>query len=261
MTSLVAYSNRLFGQVDFTDTDDTFDASQPLENMKRKQLPLFAQFEQACEFDVQAVEDESDSAPTGENFDADVFALLGHTLDDGMTVEFLDGTSSLGTVTVANYEGLPRYVILALDSTVNLDTVTVKVSGGDSGTDYRIGAVWASQSFRAGFGQADHAITTTSLSYAEFAAATGYSSERESYDLVSVRFPHLTKAEAIGPAWPNWNAISRLAGRHEPVIVIPDTDELAYSRYGLVEAFTPARINPSPKAKSWRGGLDLREMR
>ena len=260
--SLVAYNNRFndsrAAKTVFTDVGASFSASQPLENMAKKQLPLFAQFDVDCEFDVEAVVDSDDSAPTLETFSADVFALLGHTLDDGMEVEFLNGSNSLGTVTVANYQGLPQHVILAIDSAVTMDTLTVKVTGGESGSSYRIGSVWAGPSFRTAFGLSDFSIETRSLSDQAWAAATGYSNERESQRLVSVRFPYMTKAEAKGPSWPNWEAITMSQGRHSPMIVIPDTNEMAFSVYGLVDTYPLTR----PFAEdSYRGGIDLLESR
>lgn len=266
MTSLVAYNNRFndtrAATTVVTDTGGSFSASQPLENMLKKQLPLFAQFSgPSAEFDVEAVVDSSDSAPTAETFSADVFAVLGHTLTDGMEVEFLDGSSSLGTVTVANYQGYAQHAILVLDSAVTISELTVSITGGSSGDDYRIGAVWAGPSFRVGFGLEDFAIDPRSLSLQDWAQATAYTNEQDSQQAVSVRFPYMSKADAWGPTWPNWNAITLTTGRHSSMILIPDTSELTTAVYGVVEAFAQTRTLPMPQASGWRGGVDLVEMK
>lgn len=266
MTSLVAYGNRFndtrSATTVVTDTGGSFSASQPLENMLKKQLPLFAQFSgPSSEFDVEAVVDSSDSAPTAETFSADVFAVLGHTLTDGMEVEFLDGSSSLGTVTVANYQGYAQHAILVLDSAVTVSELTVSITGGGSGDDYRIGAVWAGPSFRVGFGVEDFTIEPRSLSGQSFAGATGYANQRESQQVVSVRFPYMTRSKAYGPEWPNWNAITLTVGRHSPVLIIPDTTELGNTVYGLVDTFANTRALPTPKASGWRGGINVVETR
>lgn len=266
MTSLVAYSNRFndtrAAKTVFTDVGGDFSSSQPLDNMAKKQLPIFAQFTGAsCELEVQAVEDSDQSSPTPESFDAEVFAVLGHTLDNGMEVEFLDGSTSLGTVTVANYQGLQQHAILVLDSSVSIDTLTVSITGGESDGSYRIGAVWAGPAFRVGFGIEDFSINPTSLSDLEWADATGYTNERESQQIVSVRFPYMTRAKAYGPEWPHWNAITLTIGRHSPVLVIPDTAELGNVVYGLIETFAPTKALPTPNASGWRGGLDVTETR
>lgn len=266
MTSLVAYNNRFndsdASTVVFNDVGGDFSSAQPLENMAKKQLPLFAEFDgPSCELDIQAVLDSSESAPTAETFSADVFALLGHTLTDGMEVEFLDGSSSLGTVTVANYTGLAQHAVLVLDSAVSLDTLTVSVTGGGSGESYRIGSVWAGPSFRVGFGIEDFSIDMRSLSDQAWSSATGYTNERDSQQAVSVRFPHMTRAKARGPSWPNWQAITSTTGKHSPILIVPDTTELAHTVYGLVESFAPTRLLPMPQASGWRGGVNVLEMK
>lgn len=263
MTSLVAYNNRFndtrAARTVLADVGTTFSSDQPLDNLTRKQLSLFAQFTENCELDIQAVEDSSAEPVVADSFSADVFAVLGHTLADGMEVEFLDGATSLGSVTVANYIGVAQHAILVLDSAVSLDTLTVKVTGGTAGVSYRIGAVWAGPSFRTGFGMEDFTIDPRSLSQQSFAAATGYTNEQPSQQMISARFPGMTRANAIGPAWPNWKAIAITTGLHEPLMLIPDTSDLAHSVYGLVEAFVPARPHPSPGASLWRGGVDVIE--
>ena len=252
MTSLVAHSNRLFGRVSFDDTGASFSV-QPMSNMSETQLPLFAQFTGAtAEFDVTAL----DSAEDPETFSADVFGVLGHTLDDGAVVEFLDGSTSLGSVTVANNQGLPQHAILVLDSPVSLDTLTVKITNADGG---RIGAVWASPSFRTKFSIDDFGFDANSLSDLEWASATGWANRRASQDTVRVTFPWMSKAEAIGPAWPNWRAIARIIGIHSPVIVMPDNAEMGYSLYGRVESFPSTQPQPTPMASHWRGGVNVIE--
>lgn len=264
MTSLVAYNNRFndstAARTVFTDVGGSFSASQPLENLAKKQTPLFAEFDgPSCELDIEAVVDSSDSAPTAETFSADVLAVLGHTLDDGMEVEFLDGSNSLGTVTVANYTGYAQHAILVLDSTVSLTTLTVSITGGGSGDSYRLGAIWAGPSFRVGFGVEDFSIEPRSLSDQSWAGATGYSNERESQQVVSVRFPYMTRANAYGPTWPNWNAITLTSGKHAPMILIPDASELGTAVYGLVESYAQTKPLPTPQASGWRGGVNLVE--
>lgn len=251
--SRIAYNNIFLDArattVQYTDAGGSFSAAQPLSNLSKMQLPVFAQFAGAtAELDADA----------GASHSVDVLALLGHTLADGMEVEFLNGATSLGTVKVANYEGLPQDAILILDETVNLQTLTVSITGGSIGTNYRIGALWASPSFEIYFENSDFDTGTTSLSLTSYAQATGYTAERPSYDAMKVTFPNLKKSEAIGPAWPNLQAIFRTTGKHRPVIFIPIETELAHSRYCLIEEFNGPRVR---SGLIWTANAVAREQR
>lgn len=251
--SRIAYNNIFLdpraATVQYTDVGGSFSVAQPLPNLSKMQLPTFAQFTGAtAELDADA----------GASHSVDVLALVGHTLTTGMQVEFLDGATSLGTVTVANYEGLPQDAILILDSPVSLQTLTVSITGGSIGVNYRIGALWASPSFEVVFENSDFDMGATSLSLVSYAQATGYTAERPSYDAMKVTFPKLTKAEAIGPSWPNLQAIFRTTGKHKPVIFIPIEAELAHSRYCLIEEFNGPRVR---SGLIWTANAVAREQR
>lgn len=251
--SRIAYNNIFLDPrattVVYTDVGASFDANQPLSNLSKMQLPTFAQFTGAT---------ARFTANSGASYSVDVLALVGHTLTTGMEVEFLNGMTSLGTVTVANYEGFPQDVILILDEPVNLQTLTVSITGGAIGTNYRIGALWASPSFEVVFENSDFDMGATSLSLTSYAQATGYTAERPSYDAMKVTFPSLKKSEAIGPAWPNLQAIFRTSGKHKPVIFIPIEGELAHSRYCLIEEFNGPRVR---SGLIWTANAVAREQR
>lgn len=231
----------------YTDQGATFDSDQPLLNLSKMQLPLFAQFTGAtAELDADA----------GASYTVDTLALLGHTLENGMEVEFLDGMTSLGTATVTNYRGLAQNVILVLDTPVSLQTLTISITGGTGGVDYRIGALWASGSLDCCISPDGFGAGVESLSQVSWADATPYSDERASQGVPTFKFTPMPRAAAIGPAYPNVNAIFREIGTHAPVIVIPYIDTPALATYGLTESTTgpTETIN-----KLWRAGMTIRQ--
>lgn len=250
---LLAYNNIFldprYATVVYTDQGATFDSDYPLSNLSKMQLPTFAQFTGAtCDLDADA----------GASYSVKVLALLGHTLTSGMEVEFLNGMSSLGTVTVANYEGAAQNAILVLDSPVSLQTLTIQVTGGSGGTDYRIGALWASPALSLDIESRDFGFGTASLSTAGYADGTGYTKAMESYDNPSLSFTVMSESQAIGPAYPNLKAIFRQSGLHRPVISIPLESELAFSTYGLMSDMSGPSIR---EGQLWKASATIREQR
>lgn len=254
--SLVAYNNAFLdprgAAVDYTDVGGTFSNVQPLSNLSKPQLGAFAEFVGAtCEFDADA----------GAAFEADVFALLGHTLEDGMEVEFIDESgspSSLGTVTVQNYRGLPQHAILILDAPVSLQTLTVSVTGGTALQDYTIGALWASPSFREEILSAGYDYSMENLSIQSWALNSGYAANRPTYESPRFEWPLLSEEAARGPAWPNARAILREIGGHSEVICIPSIADPTSCTYGLITQ----PIGPVCHAGNkniWRAGATIRE--
>ena len=147
MSAVLAYNNRFHVTADkpatFTSAD--FDSSPAIANLGRAQLPLFAQFTGATA-DLDCEANDGGSNPVA--FDADVFAVLGlEDFDNGAEVEFLNGSTSLGTVTIETAPLGGNHAILILDSSVNLDTLTVSFTGAGSGA-HKVGAIWASESLR-----------------------------------------------------------------------------------------------------------------
>lgn len=249
--SLLAYSNIFLdpvgNTVSYDDTGATFAASPPISNLSKMQLNMFAYFTgETAAFDADA----------GAEHSVTVLALLGHTLASGMEVEFLNGAVSLGTVTVANYQGLPQNAILVLSAPVTLQALSVSITGGTAGVDYRLGALWASGGFNRCITPDGFGYGVASLSRHAWAGGVGYSSRRASQDVPRFSFTPLNDAGAIGPAYPNVRAIWREIGTHAPVLLIPFEDELAHSVYGLPGELT----GPSRTAnKRWRAGLTIRQ--
>ncbi|WP_339617192.1 hypothetical protein [uncultured Gilvimarinus sp.] len=252
--SRLAYNNIFldptYSTVVFTDEGATFTAAQPLSNLAKMQLPDYAQFTgETAELDADA----------GAEYAVDVLALLGHTLTDGMQVEFLDGATSLGTVTVANYRGLAQNVILLLDTPVTLQTLTVSITGGTSEAAYKIGAVWASESYKKCFAKADYGRNTASLSNVAWASATAYVDARESQGAQNFRFTPLARADAIGPAYPNAEAVLREINESRVVLAIPYNADPAQSIYGIVESTAGPKVDAV--SDRWRASVSVTEQR
>lgn len=250
--TLLAHDNMFLdpvgGTVTYTDTGATFSASPPIENMSKMQVPRFAQFTETADFDVT----------TGSPVTVKVLGLMSHTLTDGMVVEFFNGATSLGSVTVANYRGVTQNAILVLGSEETFTTLTVEITGGAPGTQYRIGALWASPAFEASVESSDFGFDTTSLSVQNYASATGYTARRDSYDAPTLSYTALSRAKAIGPEYPNLKSIISESGMHAPVLAIPIETELAYSTYGLIEDATGPGVR---SGDLWRATLTIREQK
>ena len=152
MSAVFAYNNRFHATatkpVVFADVGSTFSAAQPLANMGRMQLPIFAEFTGAlAEFTAEAILAGSDPA-SAQTFSADTFGILGlQNFPDDTSIEFLNGATSLGTVTYSPAPIGGQHAILVLDAAVSLDTLTVDITAAGTGAK-RIGAVWASLSNR-----------------------------------------------------------------------------------------------------------------
>ena len=152
MSSVFAYNNRFHvtaqKPVTFTATAGSFNAAQPMANLGRMQLPLFVEFTGAdAEFTAAAILAGSDPA-SAETFSADTFAIAGlQNFPDDTEIEFLNGVTSLGTVTYTPAPIGGQHAILVLDTPVSLDTLTVSITASGTGVK-RIGAAWASLSNR-----------------------------------------------------------------------------------------------------------------
>ena len=150
MSGIFAYNNRFHvtatKAATFTSSD--FDTSPPISNLGLAQLPLFAQFTGASATLTCEATDGMDNSPNAQTFDADVFAVLGcQDFDTGADVEFLNGMTSLGTTTIETAPLGGNHAILALDTPVSMDTLTVEFTNAGTGA-HRVGAIWASQSVR-----------------------------------------------------------------------------------------------------------------
>lgn len=250
--SILAYSNIFLDprgtSVVYADTGGTASVAQPLDNMSKMQLPIFAQFNSAAaEF----------TATLPAQKTARVFALLGHTLPGDAEVTFSAGGVPLGTVTVKNYPGLARHAILVLDEPVQVTELAVSITGGGSG--FTIGALWASDGFTKSFALDGFGYDFESLSSVSWAGAAGYVSPRESQTLPTFKFTPLTRAEAIGPDAPNVRSVFRCVSEHKCVLVIPYNRDLSTAVYGLIESTSgPTTI---PNAPTWRASATVREMR
>lgn len=252
--SRLAYNNifidSLYETVSITDTGATFNPAQPLSNLAKPELPQFAQFTGTA---------GTLEADAGAEHSVDVLALLGHTLADGMQVEFLDGATSLGSVTVANYRGKPQHAILLLNTPVTLQTLTVSITGGVAETSYTIGALWASESVNWCFAKADYGRNHKSLSNVSWATATAYVDPRQSQAAQNFRFTPLSRAKAIGPAYPNADAVFREIEQNRIVLAIPYNDDRAQSVYGIVESTSGPKVNPA--SDRWRASVAVTETR
>lgn len=149
MKGLFAYNNRFLNRegnsCSFSSGD--FDSSPPLSNLGKAQLSDFAQFTGAsASIDCEA--DDGASSPSPESFSADTFAVLGcQDFDDNAEVEFLDGSTSLGTVTIDQAPFGGNHAILKLSAPVTLDTLTASFTAAGSGV-HKVGAFWAGLSIR-----------------------------------------------------------------------------------------------------------------
>lgn len=260
MTSLIAFDNRALGHGAFTDGAGTWASAPSIDNLGTMQPQVYAEVTPsggAFDFTFQA----QDASGTAEDFSPDVFGLLGHTLPDGAEVEFLDGATSLGSVTVSNVDNRPQNAILVASSASTFDTLTVEVSS--AGADaVQIGCLWCSRSFRPthGFLLTGYGVTPEALAVWQRISATIWANEDEVVDRTAFELAALSRSEARGPDMPNWAGIVALCGRHSPVIVIPDDSNLHESTYGLFDTFQQLRPEPMPQLTGWRTGADVLEM-
>jgi hypothetical protein len=252
MSSLFAYSNVFLDQtndvVTYTDIGATFSASPPIGNLSKMQIPQFAEFTETADFDAE----------TGSTETARVFALIGHTLTDGMVVDFLADDVSIGTVTVANYTGYQNNAILVLSANTSFDKLSVEITGGVAATTYNIGVLWASPAFEQSIESTDFGFGVTSLSQVSYAQATGYAAQRDSYGNQKFSWTAMTRADAVGPTYPNAMAIMSESGNHAPVLAIPISTELAYSIYGLIDDMMGPEVR---SGDLWRASVTIRQQR
>lgn len=261
MASLIAYDNRALGNGAFTAGTGTWASSPSIDNLGTLQPQVYAQVSPSngnFDFTFQA----QDASGSAETFSPDVFALLGHTLPDNAVVSFKDGASTLGAVTVSNAANRPQNAIVVTSSTASFNTLTVTVSSAGSSA-VRIGGLWASESFRPGnqFDPRSYSVTPETLATWTRIDSTIWPNSRAVVNRVSFQMPYLTRAEYSGPDMPNWVGISTVSGRHNPVILIPDSDNLHEAHYGVFDTFMGATIEPAPQEAFWRAGGDVLEVK
>lgn len=141
MTSVLAYSNRLFGKGTWTDVGTTFDTDPPIANLSTSQVPLpAAAFSGAsAEFQFAAL----DAAGAAENFTARVLALLSMDIADGATITWKRSDDSvIATESWSRFKNRPANSILILGADETLDTIKCSITDAGTGA-HRIGAAWA----------------------------------------------------------------------------------------------------------------------
>lgn len=150
MSAIFAYNNRFHATAakpaTFSSAD--FASTPPITNLGLMQLPLFGQFTGGSATLTCEATDGTGNSPNLQSFDADVFAVLGcQGFDSGAQVEFLNGMSSIGSATIEAAPLGGTCAIVAVDTPVSLDTLTVEFTSAGSGT-HKVGAIWASPSVR-----------------------------------------------------------------------------------------------------------------
>jgi hypothetical protein len=260
MTQLIAYDNRALGHGAFTAGTGSWESSPSIDNLGNMQPQRYAEVTPsggAFDFTFES----QDSAGAAENQSPDVYALLGHTLPDSAVVTFKDGATTIGQVTVDNPENQPQNAILVASSATTLDTLTVEVASAGS-DKVRLGGLWTSASFRPtnGLSLQNYSKMAETLSTWTRIDTTIWANSRGVVHRASFEWPMLTRSEANGPDMPNWTGITILSGRHNPVILIPDSDNLHESTYGLFDTFLETRPAAVPLAARWVGGASILEM-